>query len=1163
MKSLIWRSIYGYFDENSLLSHQIESYNNFIQHSAQMVIGANREIVIKSEDRIEYTLIFGNLFFSNPSYSINEITQRVYPTQCILYNIGYMSKIFIDITIRKSDDSEETYKRVEFGEIPVMVLSCLCNLRQIYGNRERMAKYNEDFYDSGGYFIVKSKTAEDENKNSQRKILVGQEQQAFNRIYIFSKKKKPCYSLYSEIRSCSDNGMHSTTTSVGFSKERVFEVLLPWIDVSAIPLGVVFMALGILNYSKMCDIVLGKKSKDDREALELLNRTFEFSYDEVKTQREALLYIGKRGKKIAKTDTISQEVKRDTEKYAVHLLSYELFPHLSNNNLEIKTYFLGYMVKQLIFTVLKRRKPDDRDHTKNRRDKSVDALLTQQFHSAFRRVRTDIIPHIENAIQKGNKSVNILSWIKTSIITNYMTSAIVSNNWGAKGVNNKSISQLLEQFNFNSSFSSARKLVIPMKSEGGKVLAPRDVHGAHFCIKCPAESPEGKRCGLITNLSLAAKITIGTDPKPIKEILTYLDQFIPNKFIDRDPSFIDKTKVLVNGDWIGFTKEPHIIIYTLRKMRRRLDIHCETSITYSKLKNEIIILTESGRFIHPVFIVEKGELLFLNFIKKIKEHAEPGHKINFNSLLENGIVEMIDQEEMENCIVACSPTELQSSKRYTHMELHPSLMYGVGAQTVPFAHHNQSPRIAYQAGMNKQAIGIPFTNYRQNLKGSFHVLNYLQKPLVMSRTNRIIKTDLMPSGQNAITLVNSEEFNEEDSLSMNGASIQRGFMMSTRYTTYYLEARLNETLKKPICQKLRGSTAKLTERGVPKKGTLIVNGDILIGKVQKQTKKIHEKIQSVHVDKSIVYEGTLPVIVDGIMWGINGEGYEFYKVSVAETRTPMTGDKYSSSYGQKGLISMIYNQVDLPFSSRDGTTPDIVINSLAFPSRMTIGMLLEMLTGKLLCSTFNKLHEVSVTDYLKDMRIDIESGGTTRYDTIDATAFEKVDLMGLIREASKSLGFGSFGDETMISGTTGEPFKGWMFIGPVYYQKLKHMAIDKVHFRSRGPKTGMYRQPVEGRAQGGGIRAGVMERDCLLGQGVARFTNDRLIDNSDKFFMFVCDICGLVPRSNIVNGKPEFCTVCKGDRFTYIKVPYASKLFMQELMGMNIVPRLIPLKRDT
>jgi DNA-directed RNA polymerase II subunit RPB2 len=1146
LKEKIWRSIDGYFDENGLLSHQIESYNSFIQHGAQMVINANKEI--KSGG---YTITFGNLFFLKPTHTIKEVVQTLYPTQCILYNTGYMSRVFIDITVQSPSNTIQKYEKVEFGEIPVMVLSCLCNLKQIYGNKEEMAKYNEDFYDSGGYFIVKSKTAEDENKNSQRKILVGQEQQAFNRIYIFTKKKKPVYSLYSEIRSCSDNGMHSTTTSVGLNKDGILEVLLPWIDASAIPLGIVFMALGILNYKKMCEIIFGNKEDPPIGALELLNKTFEFSYNEVKTQESALLHIGKKGKKFAKSDNISLEVKKDAVQYSTHLLEYELFPHLSNKNLETKTYFIGYMTKQLILTIFKKRKPDDRDHTKHRRDKSVDALLTQQMHSAFRRLRTDLASHIEDSTSKGNRNINVLSWLKTSILTNYMTSAIVSNNWGAKGVNNKSISQLLEQFNFNSSFSSGRKLIIPMKSEGGKVLAPRDVHGAHFHVKCPAESPEGRRCGLITNLSLAAKISVGTDPTPLKEILKHFDSFIPIEFIDRDGSFINKTKILVNGDWIGFTKKPNLIVTTLRKMRRRLDIHSETSITYSKLKNEIIILTENGRFIHPVFIVDNGKFLFQDFIKRIKKYSEPGHTINFNTLLENGIVEMIDPEEMENCSIAGFSDELENTDiQYTHIELHPSLMYGVGAQTVPFAHHNQSPRIAYQAGMNKQAIGIPFTNYRQNLKGSFHVLNYLQKPLVMSRTSKIIKTDLMPSGQNAITLVNSEEFNEEDSLSINKMAIQRGFMTSTKFTTYYLEARPNERFKIPICQKLKGSTAKLTEKGVPKKGTILVSGDTLIGKVQK---KIHEN-NTVFVDKSIVYEGILSAVVDGIMWGINGEGYEFYKVSVAETRTPMTGDKYSSSYGQKGLISMIYNQVDLPFSARDGTTPDIIINSLAFPSRMTIGMLLEMLTGKLLTSTYDKLHTINVSEFLKQMRIDD--------DTIDATGFERIDLMGLIREAAISLGFQSFGDEMMYNGTTGEPFKGLMFIGPVYYQKLKHMAIDKVHFRSRGPKTGMYRQPVEGRAQGGGIRAGVMERDCLLGQGVARFTNDRFIDNSDKFFMFVCNMCGLVPRSNIINGKPECCTVCGCNRFTYVKVPYASKLFMQELMGMNIVPRLIPISRN-
>lgn len=1168
-KSFIWRSIYGYFSEMGLLPHQIDSYNNFIQHSAQMVIDANKELIIEEKD-YKYVLTFGNLFFADPTYTINEITQPVYPTQCVIYNIGYMSKVFIDIKIKTPEGNINNYEKVELGDIPVMVMSCLCNLKKIFGDKIKMARYNEDFYDNGGYFIVKSKNADDENKNSQRKILVGQERQAFNKIYIFTKKKKPKYSIYSEIRSCTGNGMHSTTTTIGYLEKTDFlEVMLPWIDMSPIPLGIVFRALGVKDYEEIFFLIFGKGWKEEKRAVEMVVKTLEYTHEYL-TRESALLYIGKKGKKFSKTEDdydMPQEVKTDAISYAKHLLKFELFPHLTNQSLKTKKFFLGYMVKTLIHTILGKYRVSDRDHCKNRRDESVDALLTRQFHSAIRRIRVDLASHTGTSLQKGNKTINILSWLKTSILTNYMTSAIVSNNWGAKGVNNKSIAQVYEQFNYNSSFSSARKLVIPMRSEGGKILAPRDVHGSHWGNKCPSESPEGKSCGLVTNLALFAKITIGTDPSPIVDIISTFDCFIDVKFIDKKQSFSDATKVFVNGDWIGFTSDPYYIVNILRKLRRNLDIHVETSVSFNPFYNQVLIYTEGGRFTRPLFIVENNELLFIKFKERIKQSLEPGQHISFNALLENGIAEFIDQEEMENCVMAGFAEELEKNdKKYTHVEFHPCLIYGVGAQTVPFGHHNQSPRISYQAGMNKQAIGIPFTNYRQNLKGSIHVLSYTQKQLAASRTSKIIGMNTMPTGQNAITLVNSSEFNEEDSLELGQGPIDRGFMRSVKITVFYLEARLGETFKIPNeieCKtKLKGDPSKLTKKGVVGKGTKVKEGDYLIGKVLKKTVEKDGFTQTIHIDKSIKYDHMCPGTVDGIMHGINGEGYEFYKVSVAETRTPRVGDKYSSNYGQKGVISSCNRQEDMPFSARDGTSPDIIINSLAFPSRMTIGMLLEMLTTKILCSTYKQLHKVPVRKFLEKMRIDKESGGVEKEDTIDATCFEMVDLMGLISKAAISLGFQSFGDEMMIDGKTGEPFKGLMFVGPVYYQKLKHMVVDKVHFRSRGGRTGMYRQPNEGRAQGGGIRAGVMERDCLLGQGVARLTSDRLVDNSDKYHMFVCDICGLVPTSNIKNNKPEQCTICGSNKFTRIKIPYAAKLVMQELMGMNIVPRLVPTKRE-
>ncbi len=232
--------------------------------------------------------------------------------------------------------------------------------------------------------------------------------------------------------------------------------------------------------------------------------------------------------------------------------------------------------------------------------------------------------------------------------------------------------------------------------------------------------------------------------------------------------------------------------------------------------------------------------------------------------------------------------------------------------------------------------------------------------------------------------------------------------------------------------------------------------------------------------------------------------------------------------GQKGTIGNIINEEDMPFTA-EGLKPDIIINPHAIPSRMTIGQLKETLLGKVL--------------------VQLGLFG-------DGTSFEDLDIKDICKELQKN-GYESNGNEVLYNGLTGEQIDSNIFIGPAFYQRLKHMVNDKQHSRSIGPMVNLTRQPAEGRSRDGGLRFGEMERDAMVAHGASRFTKGRLYDASDAFKVNVCKKCGLIAAYNN-KMHIHYCKTCENRTdFNLVHIPYSCKLLFQELMTMNIAPRIM------
>lgn len=687
----------------------------------------------------------------------------------------------------------------------------------------------------------------------------------------------------------------------------------------------------------------------------------------------------------------------------------------------------------------------------------------------------------------------------------------------------------------------------------------------------------------------------GSDAAPVLELLNdwgmaHLEEIRP----DDIPV---KSKVFLNGNWVGVVDatETGDLVRGLRQQRREDKIESEISVSRDIYAQEVHIFTDAGRCCRPLFVVadefredgsayqqlliQQGHIAALHrlegFLEAATEQEANGVAVEdlaphlrqaltigrarFSWLLKKGVIEYVDTQEEEGAMIAMDPNDLNGSycSTYTHCEVHPAMILGICASIIPFPDHNQSPRNTYQSAMGKQAMGVYASNFLVRIDTMASVLYYPQKPLVSTRAMQYMHFRELPAGTNAVVAIQVYTgYNQEDSLIMNHSSVDRGFFRSVFYRCYVeFEAKVPldistasvaggtlklganvERFEKPnraTCTGLKqNSYDKLDDDGLVAPGTAVSGDDILIGK----TVTLHAPPPGVAAerparidrkDASVSMRPHETGIVDRVMLSTNKDGQRMVKVRVRSVRFPQVGDKFASRHGQKGTVGMLYRQEDMPFT-QNGMVPDIIVNPHAIPSRMTVGHLIECLFGKV--ATFKG----------------IEGDGTP----FTAVTVDKLGTM------LHQLGYQRSGNEVMYNGHTGRRLEAQVFLGPTYYQRLKHMVDDKIHSRARGPVTMLTRQPMEGRSREGGLRFGEMERDCIIAHGTANLLQERLFLNSDAYRVHVCDKCGLIAIADLKTMAFK-CNSCNSNKVSQVFLPYACKLMFQELMAMQIAPRLL------
>ena len=1198
----LWQRIlqlyFSQADGQQIVSHQLESFNHFMNVDIPEIITMVNPVIVRGSPEIplsgprsalasatglstsaanalmgqreesvavplgpinreyEVHLEFNNPQFKKPTiFENNGAVLPMMPNDARLRNLTYAAPLFVDISVTyveidntnggKQAVRKRLFPNVHLGKIPVMVGSEYCLLKnQAHMNPARVGECAEDM---GGYFIIQG----------GERVCISQERMSENRPFVFRNNRNATKELeVIEVKSIGpDNDQVPKSNSVRImyhpknSQILLLRCTLPRMK-APIPLFTVFRALGIASDREVVRLIVGPQGDNAFDSI-IDESIMESSH--VQTQEQAIEVMSTYVKTWSTRGARPQMVVRD-------ILAEELFPHIgSEDKAYEKACFLAHMTRKVLWVSTGRIPNDDRDAYPNKRVDLPGFLLANLFRTHFATMLVkDIKTYLAKEIHGGSWKAtgnfeeilnisNIHKVIKSTNLEVGMKTCLATGNFGsakAGGPSKNGVSQVLNRLNYISGLSHLRRVSTPIEKTG-KLIAPRKLHNTQFGYICPCETPEGHSVGVVKNMSTTAIVSIFSNPRSIYDFITGLKTLDP---LNKETIMANHSdaRVFLNGAWIGTmgVEATETTIKALRDAKRSCQLHPQTGIIWKVGLKELWITTEAGRMLRP--------LLYAPALREVLKSPDLERQIQAMTTWEEfmlwktpegrHLVEYIDPGETEGCVIAMSQKDVVDESK-THSEIHASTILGSLASNIPFPDHNQSPRNAYQSAMGKQAMGMYALNYRERFDAMSHLLCYPQIPLVSPFVSKFYGSEKMPSGQNiVVAIMTYTGYNQEDSIMINRSFLQRGGFRSIFYRTYKDEEKKNqssgeeERFFKPDSQATRqmknANYEKLGEDGFVPENHYVDNEDILIGKVvplRIPTGMVVPAGTKKYRDVSRTMRNNEIGWVDRIFRNRNGEGYSFAKVRVRQDRIPEIGDKFSSRHGQKGTCGMILNAEDMP-QTASGVVPDIIINPHCIPSRMTIAQLMETLLGKVGC-------EVGALG--------------------DGTPFGNCTVDGLASLLRDGLGMEPHSNEILYNGFTGRQMETNIFVGPVFYQRLRHCSADKMHSRASGPLVMLTRQPAEGRAREGGLRFGEMERDCVIAHGMTEFTKERLMECSDAFRCFSCKDCGLLCVANPVEGIWN-CRGCGNTtNFSAIEIPYAYKLLLQELESMCISSRVI------
>jgi DNA-directed RNA polymerase II subunit RPB2 len=1142
---------------NPLVRHHLDSYYDFISTKIPRYIHASNPIKLLLADGRGVRVYIGGKAGNKLNYTlpVDDEGFAIYPHMCRLENKSYSFKIHGTIEIEyeysETDIETKTFDDIFIAEIPLMLKSSLCYLRNM--NHEELYKVGECNYELGGYFII----------DGQERVLLTQESLGSNMFYAkkrtvlkvedptrttvekdtsvgLDSTKGENYEYVAGINSASEDGTigpyphvlllgpKNTSPSVpsdiakvtDFSTyfSRLLTLKLPGF-LQAVPALSVFRALGITSDRELYDIILHGVDNKNKTIYDSLFTTIVISHD--RYLKKELLKESDQTQDINLLVLKRQTRTRSAGSVYINLYS-KMFPHCeigegsASTLYKRKAYLLGHMVRMLMDVELGITENSDRDHFKFKRLDAGGDLCFQEFRRIYKdvsknmKLRLDQRVEFEKNMFKGKELSNLVNedglrifWRHHDFMNQFTKS--FKGMWGG----NDGVSQVLSRFSYLGTVAHMRRVNL-MIDKGSKQLPARRIHCSSWGLMCPTDNPDGGNVGLIKSMAIFSSISTQIPHTILKKYITDEKNFIPLTSIHPSNWNPIWTRVYLNSDLIGvITAGMEQFHKHLLEERRTQKFDMLVSLCWNRTANEYVIFTDAGRISRVVY----REGIKSENIQKLK---------SWNSMVSSSM-DYIDAQETESLRISMSPFNETSPS-----EIHGTMIFSPSASVNPASDHNQAPRNMFSCQQVKQACSWFNTAFNKRFDTIATHLHSPQSPITQTWTSPHIIGG-MPYGENTIVaLAIYSGYNQEDSILVNGGSLKRGMFKTSYYHSYdvseemldpetqthtiFANIVMNSKYRETVVRDAERDYSLLDGDGIIRVGSHVTAKTVLVGIVSPQSNEEGQVVR--YVDVSSMPKRDQLGIVDSIYRYVK-DNVQCVKIRVCESRSPTIGDKFSARHGQKGTCGIIIPEEDMPYNA-DGIRPDLVVNPHAFPSRMTIGMFIESIASKI---------------------------GVHLGTTVDTTAFTTNNKIGDMKDILVQLGYHPYGHEVLYNGFTGEMIQSEIFMGPVYYLRSKLMTADKINYRSTGPKNNMTKQPLEGRASGGGLRIGEMERDGLLSHGVSAFIHESITKRSDgRTFLFQPET-GLLETSEV-------------HQIENVDIPHSMGLFVKELESMHIQVKL-------
>lgn len=1153
-------------DGTLLYRHNFESFENCIKILIPSILNKRQNIVSyldPNNNKRKITIFIHGTDIKIIPPKDNE-GNILYPLRAIREKASYIG--YLEVTFIQQVEAEDLltheiellnqYKKTSIKQIEIFIMvgSEYCNYTI---EKNVPIDYRMCNMDPGGYFIVKGTP----------RTLLSIESLMPNKVIVYSKsvpnktlnKSGMIYiakvqSEANDINSISYNQMVNITVK----HDNVLIISYPHFK-DGINLVTFLHALGMettkeiittiipyeeytSQYYRMLDVLMSTINNAHNEQNEYNNSTY-----------DAKLYLTTKLTTYYDFSQDSNEKLQQKLHYLEKMLKKDFLPHIEQDE-HAKAIFLCYMAKRLIKVKVGLASTDNRDSYINKRVETPGILIAKTINASYNKIIKEMKALAKKQLdnrENQNYILKINFYVRMEQeLQKFLT--IGANSGSNRDLN---ISQLVGYTNYLETIYNLRRIKKVGIDETSKLTGPRQVDPSQVHIACSTQFSEGSRIGLEDNMcnnQTISPLDIMSKPK----IKTFLQTF---KNILSTKSKLYMFEIILDGVIYGYIEDVKELFTRLKTLKHTFQISPYTGIMIDFDELQLKISTCQGRFITVMLCVDKNTMklaLTKDMINDIT-HKPLDFKIdNIDTFMLKypGVLEYVSAEESTYNVVAPkidyvmreldkknnSLQQLELHNKlytiYNYCLLHPSLTIGILCGNSPFTNMNQAPRNSYAGSQSKQAAGFATTNMHSTFVNSFYATNP-QNPVVSTMNSKICGNNKMTNGENIIVAIAAYTGNnQEDSIIMNKDSLEQGKFTAIVTKKYSSEIEKNhmtsqdDKFMKPDTSEINGrkdvNYSKLCEGGYAPPETKISVGDVLICKVSPSNNSKH-----VYDPTCEIYKSQVPATVNKVEKGItNQSGYGLINMEVRSYRPPIIGDKFASRHAQKGTLGLILPSRLMP-QTRNGMTPDFIINPNCIPSRMTLGQTVEMLTSKI--------------------------GGLVG-EFIDGTPFEKIDIDAITAHLANIIhkykieGMDEFGHEEMYSGFTGEKFKVNIFIGPCYYCRLKHMVQDKAHARSIGSTNNLTRQPPEGRRVDGGLRVGEMEVHAIVAHGLAGFLKERMNECSDFYECHICDFCGdILPKAKNVNR--WICNKCKNYEYTTkVQMPYTTKLMHQELKAMHI-----------